>query len=523
MTTQFLLLLRHADTEMLEVLLNDLRKDLLLHRFMDSSRLMSERSTCSTLRLPRMFSDQMIHRMLLHEAAGDVRGRMRIPEMFAHSPMLKMLEFDPMLLRGAAQEAQVCEPRSLWEMPGWLLDDKHFVRMVLQIKSSTFARLRPFFIACVRGLLRESPEIAMLAVRSEPWCVAEFEPQLLHDSELLVVALHKSGGFLQFASAACQDDKDIVLLAVQQSGLALEFASDASRANRDIVLVAVQQDGKALQFAATELCADREIVSAALQQSALSLQFASTALRADHAVVSMAVCQMGVALQFAEHELQDDREVVSTALRQSGQALQHASIRLRGDRHLVLTAIYESAWAFDFATLELQADQGLLAAAICTAVSCDSQDMTFEDCLNRLNLIIQPPHGVVPSKIGPILWSCLLREQSVAAARVASSPKSYMQLDEAMQSNLEVALAAVTRDWTIFPCVPYQTRNDFAIQVAAAKQSATAYHFMLPTDRKRVMDAVEAFQESRPKIPRPAPANKSEVGEDQSLDCALPQ
>jgi len=392
-------------------------------------------------------------------------------------------------------------PLCIWIIPEWLLDDDDFVLRALQIKSDNFTRLRPWFLIRVWTRLqerfRDCKDIARLAIQTEPWCAVALDSRLLQDRELLLIALQTSGTFLQLATPECQANQDIVLLAVQQSGTALEFASAALRANHDVALTAVQQKGEALQFAEPEVRDDRVIVVAAIKQSPLALQFASASLRADHELVSMAVRQTGMALRFAEPELQEERDIVNLAVRQSGAALQFASHALRADREMVLTAIKQSAWALDFASPELKADPEMLGAAICTAIKCDvvrqgSHETLLVRCLELLAKVVRTD-GLVPLDlhVGPFLRAYLVTQPLVAVALVQKNPSTYKGLDDTLKSNRAVALAAVELDWGLLADVPFATRNDFAIQVAACKQNRTAFLFILNTDRKRISVAIE--------------------------------
>lgn len=397
--------------------------------------------------------------------------------------------------RGGASIVPLC----IWGIPEWLLDGDDFVLRALQIKSDNFTRLRPWFLIRMWTRLQERfqdcKDIARLAIQTEPWCAVALDSRLVHDRELLLIALHTSGTFLQLATPECQANQDVVLLAVQQSGTALEFASAALRANHDVALTAVQQKGEALQFAEPEVRDDRAIVVAAIKQSPLALQFASASLRADNELVSMAVRQTGMALRFAEPELQEEREIVHLAVRQSGAALQFASHALRADREMVLTAIKQSASALDFASSELKADPELLGVAICTAIKCDvvkqgSHETSLARCLELLAKVVRTD-GLNSLDLGPTLRAYLVTQPVVAVALVQYNPSTYTGLDVTLKSNRAVALAAVELDWGLMAHVPFLTRNDFAIQVAACRQNRTAFMFILNTDRTKVSFAIE--------------------------------
>lgn len=93
--------------------------------------------------------------------------------------------------------------------------------------------------------------------------------------------------------------------------------------------------------------------------------------------------------------------------------------------------------------------------------------------------------------IGPILQAYLLMDHpSVVVAVLQKDPKVYASLDEHQRANVTFALAAVEKDWSLVANVPYATRNNLEIQMAAVSQNRVALHFFVPTDRTRILRAL---------------------------------
>ena len=92
-----------------------------------------------------------------------------------------------------------------------------------------------------------------------------------NDKELVLSAVQRNGGALEFASEALRADKEVVLAAVQNHGYALQFASDALRNDKEVVLAAVQQYGRALECASKALQNDQNMLSWAELSRAESL------------------------------------------------------------------------------------------------------------------------------------------------------------------------------------------------------------------------------------------------------------
>ena len=111
------------------------------------------------------------------------------------------------------------------------------------------------------------------------------------DREIVLAAVSKSGGALQFATEELKGDREIVLAAVSKHGSALQYATEELKGDREIVLAAVSRKGWALQYATEELKGDREIVLAAVATSGLALNYATNGLKADEEMMRHALEQ----------------------------------------------------------------------------------------------------------------------------------------------------------------------------------------------------------------------------------------
>jgi hypothetical protein len=103
-----------------------------------------------------------------------------------------------------------------------------------------------------------------------------------------------------------------VLAAVRQNGWALRFASAELTKDREVVLAAVTRYAGALEFAPT-FQGDPEIVMEAVVQNGRALMFASEALRVDRKVVLAAVSENYRVLSQLPYDLRVDREFYNHA------------------------------------------------------------------------------------------------------------------------------------------------------------------------------------------------------------------
>lgn len=498
------LLLRHLDADEMIMMrglprgefpdmggrLRRLDQDVMFHRLLHPGRdVPPDRNPPPMLPQPELNAMAMASRadrLLLRDMPG--RSLLRQVSRSRLGRLSRDPAFYPLLV--SAREFPDMIPSSIWAIPEWLLTDEVFVQKALLIESDSFRRLRPWFLIHVWPRVRESARILKVSMQLEPWCVVALEPKLLHDRDLLLLALETSGDFLQLAAPDCQNDKDVVMSAVQQHGAALKYASIALRADHEVVLAAVSQKGSSLEFADTKLKDDRTIVATALQLSPLALQHASSELRSDRGLVLMAVQQIGTALQYAGPDLQQDREIVTIAIRQSAKAFKFASQELHADREIVLIGLQQSAWALDFASPDLRADDDLRGAAIRVALGRNiAEEISLKGCFQLLAQVVNKKG--LSLDMGPLLQASLVAEPSIAVALVQKDPHIYRDLDDDLRANKDVALASVQANWRMLTDVPFQTRNFYEIQMAAVRQNRTAFHFILPTDRKRLLDALE--------------------------------
>ena len=188
------------------------------------------------------------------------------------------------------------------------------------------------------GCSREDFLITETAVGQNGNALAFAAPHLRGIPEIAIKAVSCNGLALQHAQGTLEDlrgNYDVVLAAVRKDGGALQFASEALKADKDVVLAAVSNNGHAFDYAtafvyASEaLKADKDVVLAAVNQSGWALYSASEALKADKDVVLAAVNQDGDALQYASEALKADKDVVFAAVNQNGLALRHASEELQ--------------------------------------------------------------------------------------------------------------------------------------------------------------------------------------------------
>ncbi|CAK9019194.1 unnamed protein product [Durusdinium trenchii] len=416
------------------------------------------------------------------------------------------------------------------EVCQWLAEDENFLEMALEVNTPAAEVQTPILLYGAREQIQSKPALArQLAsnARVDPLVLADVAPQVLQDREFLLISARRCGAILPLAPAEMQQDLELVLTCVAQTGGALRFVLPELKDNKEIVLRAVQTSGLALEHASPKLRDDEEVVLKAVQGSGLALEFASNRLRAQRGIVLMAVSQDGCAIQFAATELRDDQEVVKSAVQVSGQALkhvssrlqnvqevvilaakrhpqalQHASPELRCDRSTVMDAVSASFKAFEFAGHDLRADSQVIRLAARQLLATHGLQAADEE----LPKVIESNVLLVSKEAGQHLLAALqtglLTTRAFGLAVVKHDPQLYRRLEEHVKADAEVSLEAVRRLPELFLDMPFQARNQLPIQIAAVAQRPEMISFVLPTDVKRVLAAVE--KEKAEKVLQPA-------------------
>ena len=236
--------------------------------------------------------------------------------------------------------------------------------------------------------------------------------------------------------------KKLWIIAVEKNGFVLEYADEELKKDRDIVLAAVKQHGYALQYADL-LRKDREIVMAAVKNFGRALRFADPELKKDSGIVLAAVKSNAQALAYASEELKKDRDIVMAAVKQHWEAIEYADPELKKDREIVLAAVKQNGEALYWADPD------------------------------------------------PVL-----HREIVLALVQKDAYKGLNDAPEVLKDDLEIVLAAVSKDGTTLEIVSERLRADPKVVLAAVTQNGIAIMFAAPSLQNKlhiVQAALQAF------------------------------
>ena len=125
----------------------------------------------------------------------------------------------------------------------------------------------PFFFKYLNARIRSNKAVVLLAVELYPHLLQDC--LLRDDPEVVMLAVQKDPFTLQFADEHLKNNEAIVLAAVIKDGFAIKCAGEVMKKNKRIVLAAIDKYPTLLQFADPSL--QQEIVATETFQSRWSM------------------------------------------------------------------------------------------------------------------------------------------------------------------------------------------------------------------------------------------------------------
>ena len=178
-------------------------------------------------------------------------------------------------------------------------------------------------------------------IKVNPQTVKYLPDHLRENADFIVKCLQEGAGpaLLKYVDPDLLEDFEFALRAAKAEPWAYQYFDKDVQNSRDILLVAVTRNGGVIQFAPKQFLSDRELAIATVRSAGWSLQFFDIAIRSDAQIVELAVQQDGIALRYAIEMFRDDKRLALLAVSKSGLALQDLSLRLRRDLDVILIAV----------------------------------------------------------------------------------------------------------------------------------------------------------------------------------------
>jgi hypothetical protein len=344
-------------------------------------------------------------------------------------------------------------------------DDEAIVRLAV-------ARFKGNALKKAAKRFRDDPEMVKIALRKSPEALQYAGKKLRSDKETVLRAVRQESGVEAepHMGAHLHADKEIMKALVRQDGLMLAKAAPAVRQDHDVVRAAVSQNGLALQYAAAELRGDRKIVLLAISKTEQALKYASKELRADRDVVLAAVekgrrwysqdsdTEPPCVFQFADTSLRGNAEVVKAVFVIDPRAFQFVSPALRKDKKFVCGLLTQEAniaacdvkAVFKAMDPELQQDRDV---ALCCTSAYSGFYSLFSRELQRDPKIIKAAVQRDASLIKDVLKKCSLSKAFILEL-IEVNPWIYRDLSDVWKLDMEIAMAALSKEKELFSTIP---------------------------------------------------------------------
>ena len=168
--------------------------------------------------------------------------------------------------------------------------------------------------------------VAVELVKAHPFLLGEFNSnQLSSYKELAMVAVGRDGSSFQYVEdASLKADPELVLCAVRRWAGALEFADSSLLVDREFALAAVAVNGNCLEHLDESLQSDKQVVCTAVEQDGFALRHCDhdNGMKADPDVLLKAVSQNGLALKFVPENVFLP-QVIIAAVKQNPRAVEY--------------------------------------------------------------------------------------------------------------------------------------------------------------------------------------------------------
>lgn len=177
----------------------------------------------------------------LDQYKGTVRSasdalRLAHAEYFGYSNLHQLPQvLDPQLLRDRAlgQQLVSIKPWVYRYLPGELIQDEAVARQAVQAQSANY-QYAP------EGV-RMDKTLTVHCLKERAQDLMPFVPEpLVHDPQVVQVALTRSGTTLQYVAAPFKDDRELVTVAVKDAPAAYQYASERLRADPTVLLHALR-------------------------------------------------------------------------------------------------------------------------------------------------------------------------------------------------------------------------------------------------------------------------------------------
>lgn len=290
--------------------------------------------------------------LLLLDQAG-IAGLAKLPKACANRiAMLAAVERDPFALLLATDELQ---------------DDKEIVL--------TAVKQNGLLLRVASERLQNNMEVVETAVKQNPGAVGYMGRELRATKPGALLYVQHNNSYWGGMPANFTDDKDVVLVAVGKYGGHLEYCSERLRDDEDVVFTAVERSVGGYKYASDRLKASRRIIIEVLINAINPMSFSVDKTLIDdiksHCPADLLPLFMLIGGTYDKCDfdglpasIKDDELIISAAIKHGLKKFyEHASPRLKMRRDIALDAIEQDANTFECVDEGFKKDRVFLTEA----------------------------------------------------------------------------------------------------------------------------------------------------------------
>lgn len=240
-----------------------------------------------------------------------------------------------------------------------------------------------------------------------------------------------------------RDDEKIVLRVLEMNGYLLKFVSDRLKKKRNVVMIAVRRDGGAIQFADVSLRNDKKIFIAAFESSRLAIQFIGDDLKTDPQLCDMAIECNGSFIRFFDAVFADNYDVGLKAVSSNGDALKYLSSRLQNNEEIVLEALNCTLgnFVFRYASDHLKQHKSFLrkALSISRLSIYQMMDEQLKNDKELYQIMFQTGIYFVFQHAGPVIRN----DKQLAIEAIKAVNNNFFSIGDSLKNNDELAYYAL--------------------------------------------------------------------------------
>lgn len=317
-------------------------------------------------------------------------------------------------------------------------------------------------------------DMGMMAIDQDYMAFKILDPLLKDNDRIVKHVINKpeAASLIKFASDRIRDDSEIVLLAVKKDWRTLESGSEKVKANPKVVMASFEQDAQALQWASSKLLRDPKAMRKFVVVNTAALDY-----------MDNSVIELGEFAGVLSRDKLVPAKVILAIAEKTWRALEVLSDEWRANKNIMMAAVSQSVEALEYipdgSWLYGDIDVMRIAVAKDYKNMARAANKLWEERDIVLSAIEQ--NWEIMKEVPGIYEKDLWNDDLVVRTCVKQSAEALLKAAKSYWSEVDIALLAVQKDWTILKHAPKMAAgtlwSDKTIVRCAVRQSGLALQY----------------------------------------------